>query len=88
MPPKRKSKKREASAVNAGVYYIFYYSARHVALLKTSMSSISMLLVRRADQRLAQLQNPTSCHGPNRCLYSIETMKALTISALTKFPLN
>jgi len=27
-------------------------------------------------------------HGPKRCLYSMEVMKALTISALTKLPLN
>src|SRR5438128_7223365 len=27
-------------------------------------------------------------HGPNRCRYSVEVMNALTISALTKLPLN
>jgi len=27
-------------------------------------------------------------YGPNLCLYSVEMMKALTISALTKLPLN
>src|SRR5207237_5955884 len=27
-------------------------------------------------------------HGPNLCLYSTDVMKALTISAFTKLPLN
>jgi hypothetical protein len=32
--------------------------------------------------------NGGQSHGPKRCLYSPETMKAFTISALTKLPLN
>jgi len=27
-------------------------------------------------------------HGPNRCRYSLATIKAFTMSALTKLPLN
>ena len=30
----------------------------------------------------------SALHGPKRCLYSPEVMKALTISAFTKLPLN
>ena len=30
----------------------------------------------------------SDCHGPKRCRYSLEVMNALTISALTKLPLN
>ena len=35
-----------------------------------------------------RLVGSATSHGPKRCRYSLEVMKALTISAATKLPLN
>lgn len=37
----------------------------------------------------ARMREAKSCaYGPNLCLYSVESMKAFTISAFTKLPSN
>ena len=54
------------------------------ALMRDTSSS-------EANVRISVTEIPDSyyrCYEPNLCLYSIDWMKALTLSAFTKFPLN
>jgi hypothetical protein len=49
---------------------------------------ISPVLLRQFKCRLWYIGRRLISYGPKRCRYSAEVMKALTISALTKLPLN
>ena len=62
--------------------------------LEVEMARVAALLdVRCSGKRIHQsfvltAPPPNADHGANLCRYSPETMKALTMSALTKLPLN
>src|SRR5438874_408262 len=64
-----------------------YDPARMSELPGVADASSSVIKTFRLES-LIRLTQGVNAHGPNLCRYSVDVMKALTISALTKLPLN